>query len=169
MLVSVPLNFEMSQHTTFPTKVQSTREKHGHESKHKFQYFKFEECGAYLQYLKKKDDKKAMPSTVQQRRACCLEVMFCPSPVASPHADNDKANDNNGGLLFVPLSTGKGGPIAHDGVALLLMELGCCPIDAQNSALLAYHNENNDKKIVTTSGNNGDNGNKGDADGKFNF
>ncbi len=127
-------------------KVQSASEKHGHESEQKFQDFKFEECGAYLQYLKKKDDKKAMPSTVQQRRACCLEVMFCPSPVASPHASNDEADDKNGGLLFVPPLTGKGGPLAHDGVALLLMELGRHSFDAQNSASFAYHNENNDKK-----------------------
>ncbi len=150
-------------------KVQSAREKHGHESEHKFQNFKFEDCGAYLQYKKNKDDKKAMPTTVHQRRARCLEVMFHPSPLASPHASDDKANNKNGGLLFVPPSTRKVGPIAHNGVALLLMEFGRHPINAQNSASLAYNSENIDKKIVTATGNHGDNGNEGDADRKFNF
>ncbi len=49
------------------------------------------------------------------------------------------------------------------------MELGCHPINAQKTALLAYNNENDDKKIVTASGNHGDDGNEGDADQKFNF
>ncbi len=110
-----------------------------------------------------------MPTTVHQRRASCLEVMFHPSPVASPHASDDKVDDKNGGLLFVPLSTRKVGPIAHDRVASLLMEFGCHPINAQNSASLAYNSENIDKKIVTATGNHGDDGNEGDADQKFNF
>ncbi len=70
--------------------------------------------------------------------------------------------------MLVPPSTQDSKGIPHNGVALLLMELGCHPVGAHNSAFWDYHNEHGDKK-VTISGNNEDGGDKGDADGNFNF
>ncbi len=122
-----------------------------------------------LPQVLKKDDKQAMPTLVDQRKAGCLEIMFHLYPVASPHAPNDKADKNDGDCSSI-LRTG--GAIAHDGVASLLLELGCQTVGAWNTTLLDHHNEHGNKIRVTTSGKNGDKGGKGgkgDADGNFDF
>jgi hypothetical protein len=72
------------------------RDKWGHENTHKFVECDLKECGAYLQYKKRKND-PAMPKGLAERRQRCVDWMGRPSPTSSPCQSDDENDDFNKG------------------------------------------------------------------------
>ncbi len=64
-----------------------------------------------------------MPKNVVERRKQCLTVMSCPSPVASPHASNDKGDDIGRKAVVDVCAHGARAANDHDGIASFLVEL----------------------------------------------
>ena len=77
--------------------VKATRDKLDHESTHKFVDCDTKECGAYLQYKKRKND-PAMPKGLAERRQRCIDWIGRLSPTSSPcqSDDENEALDNGG-------------------------------------------------------------------------
>ena len=75
--------------------VKATRDTWGHESAHKFVDCDSKECGANLQYKKRKND-PAMPKGLVERRQHCVGWMGRPSPTNSPcQIDDENKGCNN--------------------------------------------------------------------------
>ena len=73
--------------------VKKLREKYGHKSTHIFAQFSKEECSTYLQYKKQSNKDPGMPRHLEERWACCVEWMTCPSPTASLAASDVEGED----------------------------------------------------------------------------
>ena len=77
--------------------VKAMRDKWGHESVHEFVDCDSKECGAYIQYKKRKND-PVMPKGLVEWRQCCVDWMGHPSPTSLPcQSDDENDGYNNSG------------------------------------------------------------------------
>lgn len=64
-----------------------------------------EECKAFVQYKKRKDERGAMPTKISELRKRCEEFSHRHSPNVSPHPSDDEGEDDHDtkeGLLQLP-------------------------------------------------------------------
>ncbi len=112
--------------------VKVARAINGHEMESQFLNWKFDECGAYLQYKRSPKD-PAMANNVGARRKRCLEIMMRESPPISPHTSDDEHDCDDGAL--------KERTSAEQAVVDALMQMGGTTIDHEDCNSMVEEDE----------------------------
>ncbi len=100
-----------------------------------------------------------MKKNVVERRKRCLTVMSRPSPVASPHASNDKGDDIGRKAVVDVCAHGGRAANDHDGIASFLVELGNSANNSHAVTMDEWLLGENDKEQGSN-----DDGNEGNGD-----